>query len=61
MFNGNIYIIQREKQLIIIFTFLTSDYSFFRKWPFNPTTGKQNFSIVLAIMKNAIKLGKSVI
>jgi hypothetical protein len=58
MFKGNIYIIQREKQLII-FTFLKSDYSFFRKWRFNPITGKQNFSIVLAIMKNAIKLGKS--
>ena len=44
MFKGNIYIIQRQKQLIIL-AFLKSDYSFFRKWRFNPITGKQNFSI----------------
>jgi len=44
MFKSNINIIQREKQLII-FTFLKSDHSFFRKWEFNPITGKQNFSI----------------
>jgi hypothetical protein len=44
MFKGNIYIIQREKQLII-FTFLKSDYSFFRQWQFNPVPGKQTFSI----------------
>jgi len=44
MFKGSIYIIQREKQLII-FTFLKSDNSFFRKWRFNLITGKQNFSI----------------
>jgi len=44
MFKGNIYITQREKQLKI-FTFLKSDYSFFRKWQLDPVTGKQNFSI----------------